>query len=191
MNRRINIWLLAALCLLGASCAMKAERKSASYYLKHKTEITEILNSYHILYNQQPFSCGFTDRSYKYFVMQIITDTVRYIYNTEMNKAALYKVLGQVHYDTTRLRSMANQMKAMKLLWMDKTSFWIHEKEEIVTFLSFKSVAVEAPFSENKYYILLFTDMRLDIPELRERLKRGDLVRVEDKVYFMIGNQFR
>ena len=123
MNRRINIWLLAALCLLGASCAMKAERKSASYYLKHKTEITEILNSYHILYNQQPFSCGFTDRSYKYFVMQIITDTVRYIYNTEMNKAALYKVLGQVHYDTTRLRSMANQMKAMKLLWMGKISF--------------------------------------------------------------------
>jgi len=191
MTRQMTIWFLAAACILGASCAMKVERKSASYYLKHKQEITDILNNYHALYNKQPFSCGFTDRSYKYFVMQIMTDTVRYIYNTELNKATLYKAVKLVRYDTARLSLMMNQMKNIKLLWMDKTSFWVNEKEEIVTFLSFKSVAVEQPFTENKYYILLFTDQRLDIPELRERLKKGDLARIEDKVYFMIGNQYR
>jgi hypothetical protein len=161
----------AALCLLGASCAMKAERKSLLLPEAQKgnnrypEQLPDPLQPPAIfLWLHRPVV--------KYFVMQIMTDSVDIL--QYQNKAALYKVLGIVQYDTSRLRLMANQMKAMKLLWMDKTSFWVNEKEVIITFLSFKSVTVEAPFSENKYYILLFTDERLDIPEIRERLKRGD-----------------
>jgi len=191
--RNYCIYLLSLMLIaLIISCSgSKKNRKSVTYYNDNKTAILELRNLYDSLYSQQPFSVGFTDNTYTYYVMEITTDTVRYIYNTEKSEQQLYHAIERFHYDTTQLRKLATKMKEIKCLWLDKASFYLNEIKDTVTFLSFRSVTIENPFVENKYYVLLFIRRPIDTPLLRSKVKKGDLVKLDELVYFTIGNRFR
>lgn len=180
-----------ALLVIISSCMIRAQRKSSAYYNKNRILITQMLSSYEELYNQQPFSIGYADRSYKHYIMYILTDTLRYIYNTRTGRDKLFELIQRFNYDTALLKDLALKMKQTKCLWLDKMSFYLDNKKDSATFLSFKSALVEKPFVENKYYILLFLNHNLSHPEIKARLKRGDLVRIRDSVYFTIGSHFR
>ena len=169
----------------------KKNRKSAEYYQQNKTAILEMKSWYDSLYRQQPFSVGFTDKTFTYYVMEITTDTLRYIYNTEKSEQNLHQTIGRFRYDTSLLKKLAIRMKEIKCLWLDKATFYLDEKKDTVTFLSFKSVSLEYPFVENKYYVLLFLHHPIDVPLMNAKVKNGDIVKVDELVYFGIGNRFR
>ncbi len=82
-------------------------------------------------------------------------------------------------------------MKEIKCLWLDKATYYLDEKKDTATFLSFKSVSIEYPFVENKYYVLLFLHRSVDIPLMNAKVKKGDIVKVDELVYFGIANRFR
>lgn len=186
-NKKI-IWLILGAVLL-YSCT--GTRKTASYYRENKGAIDSMVHLYEKLYAYQPFAAGFTDRSCKYYVMEVRTDTVRYVYNTEKNAPQVLALVERFAYDTAQIRDLTVRMKALKCLWLSKTSFYVNKTKETVTFLSFRSVAVDNPFVENKYYILLFLPYPITSPDLRERVKKGDLVKIDNLVYFTIGTKFR
>jgi hypothetical protein len=123
--------------------------------------------------------------------MEVRTDTVRYIYNTEKNKPQIYATVAKFQYDTAMLKELSIKMKAIKCLWLSKSSFYVNEKKETITFLSFKSTTIENPFVDNKYYILIFLDHPITSEDIRTKIKKGDLVKIDDLVYFTIGSNFR
>jgi len=175
-----------------ASCTASKGRKTEAYYEKNRGAIERLRQQYDRLYAQQPFSIGFTDKSYRYYVMEVTTDTVRYIYNTDQSEMRLYQMIEHFRYDTATLGGLARQMKELKCLWVDKSFFYVNEVKETVTFLSFKSVLLDQPFVENKYYILMFTQSSFERhDEVKARLKKGDIVKIRPNVYFFIGNRFR
>jgi len=153
--------------------------------------ITEVRQIYDSLYAHQPFSVGFTDKTFTYYTMEVTTDTVRYVYNTEKSGKRLYQTILKFNYDTLLLEDLSVKMKEIKCLWLDKSFFYIDEKKVAVTFLSFKSVAIDKPFVENKYYILLFLEHPLEHQEMKARIKKGNIVKINDLVYFGIGQRFR
>ncbi len=155
---------------IGQSCS--PERKSASYYQENKKEISELKNEYDALYRQQAFSAGFTDKTFKYYVMQIITDTLRAIYNSEKRKDELWQNVLRFHYDTVALKKMAAMMKKIKCLWVGKTDRYFGEKREVFTYISFQSA--DRAFRENKYYVLILPDRKVDYPEVQEQIKKGE-----------------
>ena len=174
------------------SCTATSKRKSANYYFQNKDQITMILKLYEQLYAQQPFSGGYSDKSYKYITMEVVTDTVRYVFsNKGDNKTKLFETVKRYNYDTTKLKELSERLKAIKALWLSKATFNVNGKKETVTFLSFKSVLVEKPFVENKYYILLFPPGPVKDAESRPKIKKGDIVKINDSVYFMIGSKFK
>ena len=182
------------LLLISGFCSCtgaKNNRKSAEYYQQNKIAILEMKSWYDSLYRQQPFSVGFTDKTFTYYVMEITTDTLRYIYNTEKSEQNLHQTIGRFRYDTSLLRRLAIRMKEIKCLWLDKATFYLDEKKDTITFLSFKSVSIEYPFVENKYYVLLFFHHPIDTPLMRTKVKKGDIVKVDELVYFGIANRFR
>jgi hypothetical protein len=189
---RIKLYdYLLLLASFFASCATSHERKSADYYNQNKQTITEIRQLYEDLYKQQPFSAGFSDKSYKYYLMEVTTDSVRYIYNTEKNRQEFFSTIYRFNYDTTKLKELGQKMKAIKCLWLSKSSFYINEKRETITFLSFKSVSSNKAFVENKYYILVFLNHPPASEIENEKIKKGDFVKIDSLVYFMIGSGFR
>ena len=174
------------------SCMTSSKRKSEDYYRENQKVITEMRKSYDKLYQQQAFSAGFTDKSYKYYVMEVNTDTVRYIYNTEKaERAQLNATISRFQYDTAMLNDLAVKMKSIKCLWLSKASFYVAEKRETVTYLSFKSAKNGGFFVENKYYILIFLEHPITSEDIKARIKKGDLVKIDKLVYFTIGNKFR
>jgi hypothetical protein len=182
-----SLFMLAGL----SSCYTSSGRKSAAYYEKNQLTIRTIRMLYDSLYKHQPFSMGFTDRSFKYYVMEVTTDTLRSIYNNEISEKQLFETIEQFNYDTSMLRQLSRKMKEIECLWIDKASLYLDEKKDTITFLSFKSVLIDKPFVENKYYILLFLKKKPEHPYLTNRLKKDEIVRINDLVYFMIGNKFR
>ncbi len=186
----IYVWLFFLAGML-VSCASSSKRKTADYYHQHEVSIKEIMQLYDQLYEQQPFSAGFSDRSFKYYLMEVRTDTVRYIYNTEKNKEAFYSTIFRFNYDTVKLKSLGEKIRDIKCLWLSKSTFYISDKPETVNFLSFKSVSSGKLFVENKYYILVFLKHPISSPDINARIEKGDLVKINDLVYYMIGSGFR
>ena len=172
---------------IGQSCS--PERKSASYYHENKEEISELKNEYDTLYRQQAFSAGFTDKTFKYYVMQIITDTLRAIYNSEKRKDELWQNVLRFHYDTVALKKMAAMMKKIKCLWVGKTDHYFGEKREVFTYISFQSA--DKAFRENKYYVLILPDRKVDYPEVQEQIRKGKIVQIDSLVYFATTNKYR
>jgi len=186
---RLNIIAFVAFVFLCACASSK--RKSADYYELNKTVIHETIKLYDQLYQQQPFSAGFTDKSFKYYLLEVTTDTLRYIYNTDNNDEKFYEVIKNFQYDTAKLRELGDRMLDIKCLWLSKASFYVNEKRETVTFLSFKSKSTDRPFVENKYYILIFLPYPMDNPKINERVRKGSLIKINDLVYFAITSKFR
>ena len=188
--KRISIYpILLSLLAIGFSCA--TARKSEKYYQENKVAINELKSYYNVLYRQQPFSAGFTDKSLTYYVMQIITDTLRAIYTSDTRKKELGDNIERFHYDTALLRKMAVKMKEVKCLWIGRSNYYMDEQNVPFTFISFGSALVDKPFVEDKYYILIFLDEKLEHPELDQRIKKGKLIPVDDLVYFTIGSNYR
>ena len=123
--------------------------------------------------------------------MEVTTDTLRYIYNTHINEQQLYETVKKFRYDTIMLKKLSNLMKSTKCLWLSKSSFYINEKRETVTYLSFKSAKTDRPFVENKYYILIFLPYPITSADIKAKINNGDLVKIDELVYFMIGNGYR
>jgi len=86
---------------------------------------------------------------------------------------------------------MARKMKQLKCLWLSKTTDWLGEQKETYTYISFGSALVDKPFVEDKYYILIFLDHKINHPVVEGKIKNGDLVPVDDLVYFTIGSSYR
>jgi len=190
--RRGTIYGLVILCMLQlASCAVTTTRKTANYYKQNRKEITEMKVLFEQLYGHQPFSAGFTDKSCKYFVMAVRTDTVQYVYNTEKNKPQFYETIHRFRYNTGLLQDLVKEMRALKCLWITKSSFYVDEKRETITSVSFKSAVGEQPFEENMYYVLMFLNRPLNSPEIKARIRKGELVKIDELVYFTIGSRYR
>ncbi len=186
--KALNLFIPMLLTLaIGQSCS--PERKSASYYHENKKEISELKNEYDALYRQQAFSAGFTDKTFEYYVMQIITDTLRAIYNSEKRKDELWQNVLRFHYDTVALKKMAAMMKKIKCLWVGKTDHYFGEKREVFTYISFQSA--DKAFRENKYYVLILPDRKVDYPEVQEQIKKGKIVQLDSLVYFTTTNTYR
>lgn len=188
-NRRNSIVILLMVCL--GACTASSKRKSADYYNENKAVIHQTLELYDNLYKHQPFGAGFTDKSFRYFLLEVTTDTLRYIYNTDNNEQRIYETINRFHYDTSQLKVLGQNLFDIKCLWLSKSSFYVNKQKETVTFLSFKSARNNKPFVENKYYILIFLPHPIKSLDVNERIRKGSLVKINDLVYFTIGSKFR
>ena len=187
-KNKIYIILLSVMAM-GLACT--TTRKSAKYYEDNKSAISELRNYFEVLYQQQPFAAGFSDKSLKYYVMQIVTDSLRSIYTNDKREKEIWDKVYKFNYDTVLLKKMAAKMKEVKCLWIGKSAYYIDEQKLPFTSISFGSALIEKPFVEDKYYILIFLEKKLEHPELEDRVKKGKLVPVDDLVYYTIGSSYR
>ena len=178
-------FLLSLLMLFSCSPV----RKSATYYQENKIAISELRNYFNLLYKQQPFSAGFTDNTLKYYVMQVSTDTLRSVYNTEKRKDELYQNISRFHYDTSMLIKMTDKMREIKCLWVGKIEYYFGEHKECFEYISFKSS--DEAFRENKYHLLVFLDHTIADPKVYEQFGKASLVKVDSLVYYTTMNRLR
>jgi hypothetical protein len=199
-GKQINIILGLVILLLLGSCATR-KIFSTNYYHENEKVLTEIENNYRSLYARQRFSLEFTDKSFNYISLEIITDSVRLIYDFEVHEARLQDTMRKYRLPIA-LNELITQMRSIRCIWINMLDYYSNNREETLVFMSVRNVAIHLPFTPEKYYILTFyaqpqyydSEGRLLAGRNLRRLRRiNDEIfrRINDKVCYTISGRFR
>lgn len=192
--------LFSVVVSLVISCSPK--NISTKYYYQNEKALDRIEDTYKKLYRQQPFTIAFTDRSFNTVSVQIITDSLSYIYEFAVNEPRLNDTLVAYHLNAPEIIELIQQMQSIRCTWVNKLDYYVDETKNTLIFMSIKPVALHAPFSYRKYYTLTYftqpqyfdsTGKLLDKRRLhRLRKINGEIFnRINNKVCYTISGSFR
>jgi hypothetical protein len=198
--RLLSILLFTGIACLIFSCSPK--NISTRYYFENEKVLDRIEENYKQLYQQGPFAIGFTDRSFKTVSLDILTDSITYIYEFDVNESRLTDTLVKFHLNAPKIVELIRQMQSIRCTWIRNLDYYVDEKKNALIFMSIKPVALKAPFSYHKYYVLTYFQQPqyfdsegrlLDKRKLRRLRKiNGEIFRrINDKVCYTISGNFR
>jgi hypothetical protein len=189
-----------AINLLLLSCSPK--NISSKYYYENEKVLDKIEESYKKNYAQTPFTVGFSDRSFNTISLEIITDTLSYIYEFEVNEPRLTDTLIKYRMKAAEVTDIIKQMQTIRCAWIDQSDYYVDEKKHSLIFMSIKPVTLKRPFAYSKYYVLTyfqqpqyfdFAGRLLQKKKLRDLRKiNGEIFkRINSKVCYTISGRFR
>lgn len=197
---RLFLLLLCAAAML-SSCASR-KVFSTNYYAEHEKELTSIEGLYKTINQQRHFSVEFTDKSFQYISLEIITDSIKYIYEFKLDEPRLADTLTKYRLPVNDMMKLINQMSSIQCIWINNLDYYVNNQRRSLIFMSIRHVAIRLPFTSEKYYILTFyaqpqyydSEGRLLAGRQVRRLRRiNDDVfrRINDKVAYTISERFR
>jgi len=186
--------------LMAASCSPK--NISTKYYFENEKVLDKIEASYKKINEVTPFSVGFTSKNFNLVSLAIKTDSLKYIYEFRTDESRLADTLTKYHMPAAEVMELINQMQAIRCTWVNNYDYYSNERKQSLTFMSIKPVALNALFSNKKYYILTYFQKRQYFDEDGKLLDRrserrlrkinGDtFYRINDKVCYTISVNFR
>lgn len=200
LNRNTGILLLAGLVCFTFSCSPR--NISTKYYYQNEKVLDGIEKEYKDLYRKKPFKLSFNDRSFNTVSVEIITDTITYIYEFAVNEPRLADSLVKYQLDAPRVMNLIRKMQSIRCAWISSVDYYTDEKKDSLVYLSIKPVALKAPFSYSRYYVLTYfhkpqyfdKEGRLLDKRRVRRLRKinGEIFRrINDKVCYTISGRFR
>jgi hypothetical protein len=200
LNRKNYILLVSLGAGLFFSCSPK--NISTKYYYEHEKVLDRIEESYKALYPLGPFNVGFTDRDFKTVSLEIITDTLSYIYEFEIDESRLSDTLAAYNLNAAKINTLIKQMHDIRCTWINYSDYYVDEKKQTMILMSIKPVALKSLFSYAKYYVLTYFPQPqyfdsegrlLDKRKLRRLRKiNGEVFkRINSKVCYSITGHFR
>jgi hypothetical protein len=197
-KRRLYYSLFIAVCL-ASSCTTTNITK---YYSRHKSTLDSIELVYKTQYSKQKFALLFTDKSFKHLSLELMTDTIRFIYDFETQETRLNDTLAKYHLDISSMRLLLNNMQSIHCKWIDNLDYYVDEKKNYLVYMSMHKKTINLPFLEPKYYVLTYFSQpqyydgegRLLDHKSRRRLRKINneiFYRVNDEVCYTVSTLFR
>jgi hypothetical protein len=199
-NKVTAVIVTAGVLFLMFSCS--PGKISSRYYYQHEKVLDRIEETYKKLYTQQRFSIAFTDKSFNTVSLQIVTDTLNYIYLFAVDEPRLSDTLRQYHLDAPKVIELIKQVQLVHCAWINNYDYYENEKKKSLVFMSVKQIGPSLPISYKKFYILTYfpkpqyfdsTENLLDQGKTgRLRKINGEIFkRINDKVCYAISGDFR
>ncbi len=201
MSNRITSAIAAAgIIVMLFSCS--AKKITSDFYFQHQTVLEEMEQSYKKLYGQKPFTLAFTDKAFRTVSLQIITDSISYIYDFAVHEPRLNDTLRKYHLNVEGVNHLVDLMVGIRCTWVDNFDYYVDEHRRTLILISIKPVGLQPILSYKKYYILTFFSQPQHFDEQgrlldKRRLRRlrkinGEVFkRINDKVCYTISGQFR
>jgi hypothetical protein len=189
---------LAALLLFSSCTTLNI----ANYYHHHKQSLDGIENTFRNAYQKKPFSIEFTDRSFNRVSLELITDTLTYIYEYQVGEPRLQDSLKKYGYDTTAINYLIRTMQNRECTWIDNLDYYTDTTKHSLIYISLWPRRFNFAFVNKKYYILTYfqqpqyfdSEGRLLVGRRRRHIRKinGDVYhRINDRVCFTISDRFR
>jgi hypothetical protein len=200
LNNKIRILFIPIIAGMLFSCSPK--NISTKYYYENEKALDRIEESYKALYPLGPFNVGFTDRTFKTVSLEIITDTLSYIYEFGINENRINDTLAAYDLNTAKIKALIKEMHDIRCTWINYSDYYVDEKKQTMILMSIKPVALRSLFSYAKYYVLSYFPQPqyfdsegrlLDKRKLRRLRKiNGEVFkRINSKVCYSITGHFR
>ena len=196
--------LIYLIILLAAGTLFSCSPKiiSTKYYTQNKTTLDHIEQSYTKLYKQKPFLVGFTDKDFDNLSLEIITDSLTYIYDFKTTEKRLSDTLLKYDLNNAAILELIAQMRSIRCTWINNFDYYVDGEKKSSVFLSIKPVGLSGPFSNKKYYIITYFSQkqyydkegRLVNKRKRKQLQKlnGEVFkRINDKVSYTVSSTYR
>jgi hypothetical protein len=185
-----SLLLLILLSVIVVACKTPLN-KATIYYNKYDDQLLDIIRQYDKLSAHHNFMCGFTDRTFKYFSIEIKTDTVRYVYNSAVRNFQLADSVVQFKIDTAGVRKMAIDMYKIKCLWVGKADFYPQKQKVTIDYLAFGMPIKKNPFNESKYLVVAYPQEKWSDSLKNYLVSRTGIQFLSDKAFFTVSNKFK
>jgi hypothetical protein len=197
--------LIPAILLLFAACSIfscSPKNISTRYYYENEKVLDNLEQSYKALSGKHPFSVGFTDKEFGIISVEIITDTLTYIYEFKVNEPRLADTLTAYRLNTAGIINLIKEMQSIRCTWIKNYDYYLDEKKNTLVFMSIRPVALKSPFLYKTYYVLTYFNQPqhfdsegrlLDKRKVRRLRKiNGEVFkRINDKVCYTVSGKFR
>ncbi len=193
--------LLLVVVLVVCSCST-SKSVSTNYYQKHGPALDNIEALYKGLYKQKPFSLQFTNKNFDEIALEIMTDSIKYVYTFGTNESRLNDTLRKYGINQKGTADLISRMKAVKCTWINNMDYNSEAGLQSLVFMSIRELSANLPFIPVKYYILAYFNKPqyydkegrlLTGRKLRKTSKiNGDFFwRINDKVSYTVSTSFR
>lgn len=197
INKYILYLFLAAVVL--SSCSA---RITGNYYRKNSETVNSIYAQYNKLYFENPFSVEFKDKTYNYISLEIIKDTIRYIYTFRLDEHKLRDTLDKYKFNTAAVVNLIQDMRSIRCTWVNKMDFYVRRRKEYMIYLSIREKKLDSWFKPEKYYTIAFFNEPQQFDEKgrvkattrsTQPMKINNAVyrRITDKICYAITENFR
>jgi hypothetical protein len=147
-----RLFLLAALAATGSCTSLNITR----YYHRHHYTLDGMEQTFQKAYRQKPFSIEFTDRPFDHVSLELMTDTLTYIYEFAVGEPRLQDTLLKYGYDTAAINNLVTNMRSMECTWINNLDYYAGETRHSLVYISLWPKRFNSPFVNKKYYILTY-----------------------------------
>ena len=183
-------------------CSCNTSKNISAYYFENKSTLDSIHQLYKEEYKKRHFSIEFTDRSFTNISIEILTDTLKYIYEFNLSESRLNDTLIKYNLSAKNIHYLISKMGLIHCTWINKLDYYVEGKKENLIFMSIRAKAFSTPFTNKKYYILTYflqpqyydLDGHLLDHKSRKRIRKINeevFTRITDKVAYSISDRFR
>lgn len=200
LNKKNYLLIITLSTGLLFSCSPK--NISTRYYYENEKALDRIEASYKALYPLGPFNVGFTSRDFKTVSLEIISDTLSYIYEFNIDEPRLVDTLSAYKLNAGKINTLIKEMYNIRCTWISYSDYYVDEKKQHLILMSIKPTALKPLFSYAKYYVLTYfpqpqyfdsAGMLLDKRRVRRLRKiNGEVFkRINNKVCYAVTGHFR
>jgi len=199
IKRLYHLLLLIVPVLVLFSCA---STNMAKYYNDNKTVLDTLETQYKAQYDKTPFSIAFTDKNFKNVGIEILTDSIKYIYEFGYNEPRIKDTLTKYRLDAQGITDIIATMRSIKCIWINNLDYFVNERLHYMVYMSIRAKTFNIPFTQKRYNILAYFS-RPQYYDSKGRLLTGRRERkirkvnadvfkkITDKVCYTVSNLYR
>ena len=172
-------------------CSCTHSRKfTETYYSENEATLRSIRSNYERMFDEHPFSLELKDPFLDRIGLEIITDSIKYIYAFRLNEPFLMDTLRRYHFNTKAFGDLIIDMQRAHCTWITNLDYYEHYERKELMFISVRHQSLKAFLKPEKYFTLAFFGDEQPVDEKKRLLDRDgkqQLRKINDKVYRSIN----
>lgn len=173
-----------------------------NFYQHNESRLLSLKDQFRQLYDDKPFSLLFEDKNFSEISLEIITDTIKYIYHFNYKDAALQDTLHKYRFNTPKMMSFIQDLKNIQCTWVTNLDYYEDKQKKYLVLMAVRNKALNSTFKGESYCLLTFFNSPqpfdakgrfLDKSERKHnrRINGSVLHRVNNQVGYSIARHYR
>lgn len=177
--------------LLMLSCN-HSRKFTQNYYSENEKTILAIHERFMRMYDEHPFSLELKDRYLNRIGLEIITDSIKYIYAFNINEPFLTDTLRKYGFDIAGMGDLIIDMQRAHCTWITNLDYYENRRKKELLFLSVRHRALESFLKPEKYFTMALFNEPQPLDDKKRLLDKegvSQLRKINGKVYRSINGK--
>ena len=187
---KTNLLHIITISIIAASCSSSRELP-ANYYRQNEATLLSIKDRFKKIHRLRPFSFEVEDKNFSEVGIEIITDTIRYIYHFKPGENNLADTLQAYHFNVAEMLTLFTDMKQMRCTWITNLDYYEKGQEKFMVFLSLRHYKLGSDRKE-KYFTVVFFDQPQFFDNkgrLLAKEKSRTIMKINGQIFYKINNR--